>query len=304
MMRYIWTINGKTITEEMTIPVKRGEVLRFELINDTMMSHPMHLHGHFFRLIMDPAKPLRDAPLKHTVDVPPMSRRTIEFLANEEKDWIFHCHNLYHMHGGMGRVVSYDDQGPEHRPRIDMRDHAPTMWMLDASLQNHMSMGSVMLQNSRNTLGAMWDIGWGHDHLGPAVRHDGGPLHRHEMPEVEYEIDLMWQRYISPRWSAMAGYRFTNMMDERDRAFAGAMYMLPGIFMATGTVDSEGEFRFGIAKNIQLTSRLGAFGRVEYDTGSEWMWSTGATYTLTKNTSLITQYDSDHGIGGGFQIRF
>jgi FtsP/CotA-like multicopper oxidase with cupredoxin domain len=304
MMRYIWSINGKTVNEETKILVKRGEVVRFEIINDTMMAHPMHLHGHFFRLLMDPAAPAKDAPLKHTVDVPPMSRRTIEFLANEEKDWFFHCHVLLHMHTGMARVVSYDDQGANHKPKVDRREHDAISLMADFSIQTHMTMGMAMAQNSRNTLGVMWDIGLHHDMMSEPERHSGGPLHTHEHDEAMYEVDVMWQRYINPRWSAMAGYRFTNEDSARDRAFAGVMHMLPGMVMGTATVDSEGDARFSLEKKLQLTSRLGAFGRVEYDTNTEWAWSTGATYTLSQRVSLITQYDSDHGFGGGLQFRF
>jgi FtsP/CotA-like multicopper oxidase with cupredoxin domain len=305
MMRYIWSINDKTVNEETKILVKRGEVIRFEIINNTMMHHPMHLHGHFFRLLMDPAAPAKDAPLKHTVDVPPMSRRLIEFLANEEKDWFFHCHILYHMHSGMARVVSYAEQGENHRPRLDRREHDAISLMADFSAQTHMSMGMAMAQNARNNFGVMWDIGWGHDNMGEMESHDGGPMHSHESkPDIDYEVDVMWQRYIDPRWSAMLGYRFTNKEDERNRAFGGIMHMLPGMFMATATVDSEGAFRFGLSKGLQITERLGTFARLEYDTNSEWDWSTGATWTLSRRVSLIAEYDSDHGFGGGLQFRF
>lgn len=303
MMRYIWSINGKTVNEDSTILVKRGEVVRFELINDTMMHHPMHLHGHFFRLLMDPAAPAKNAPLKHTVDVPPMSRRTIEFLANEEKDWFFHCHILYHMHTGMARVISYDDQGPDHKPRIDRRDHDAISLMADFSIQSHMSMGMAMAQNARNNFGLMWDIGWRHEMMGEPVQHDG-PVHTHTKEQAMYEADVMWQRYLNSRWSTMVGYRFTNEEDARDRAFAGVMHVLPGMFMATATVDSEGDARFSLAKNLQLTERLGTFGRVEYDTNTELAWTAGATWTLSQRASIITQYDSDHGFGGGLQFRF
>jgi hypothetical protein len=305
MMRYIWSINDKTVNEETKILVRRGEVIRFEIINNTMMHHPMHLHGHFFRLLMDPSAPAKDAPMKHTVDVPPMSRRTIEFLANEEKDWFFHCHVLYHMHTGMARVVSYAEQGENHRSRLDRRDHDAISLMADFSVETHMSMGMAMAQNARNNFGLTWDIGWGHDQMGRMESHDGGPAHSHETrPAAEYEVDAMWQRYFNPRWSAMAGYRFTNFTESRDRAFVGAMHMLPGMFVATATVDTEGDARLTIAKELQITARLGAFARLEYDTNTEWDWSAGATWTLSRRVSLITQYDSDHGFGGGLQFRF
>ncbi|MCH2112084.1 MAG: multicopper oxidase domain-containing protein, partial [Planctomycetes bacterium] len=110
MTRYVWGFDGKTLSEESVIPVKENEVLRIKLINDTMMHHPIHLHGHFFRLLNGHGD---HAPLKHTVDVPPMGTRVIERIANEEKgDWFFHCHMLYHMDAGMARVFSYLDQEP------------------------------------------------------------------------------------------------------------------------------------------------------------------------------------------------
>lgn len=104
MWRYQWSIDGRTIDEQSTVPVRKGEVLRLVLVNDTMMHHPMHLHGHFFRLLMPDGAPLEYSPLKHTVDVPPMSRRTIDFQAVEDRDWLFHCHLLYHHKTGMARA--------------------------------------------------------------------------------------------------------------------------------------------------------------------------------------------------------
>ena len=110
MRRYRWGFDGKTLAEDSVIPVSAGEILRIELINDTMMHHPLHLHGHFFRLLNGKGD---HAPLKHTVDVPPMGKRIIEWVADEEaKDWFFHCHLLYHMDAGMARVFSYRGQGP------------------------------------------------------------------------------------------------------------------------------------------------------------------------------------------------
>ncbi|MCK5943933.1 MAG: multicopper oxidase domain-containing protein, partial [Planctomycetes bacterium] len=98
MRRYRWGFDNETLAENPTIRVRRGEVLRIELINDTMMHHPLHLHGHFFRVLNGHGA---RAPLKHTVDVPPMGKRTIEWVADEEGgDWFFHCHLLYHMDAG------------------------------------------------------------------------------------------------------------------------------------------------------------------------------------------------------------
>ncbi|MFP5459953.1 MAG: multicopper oxidase domain-containing protein, partial [Bacteriovoracia bacterium] len=102
MERYIWHINNKAIYEDRLLLINKGEVVRFTLVNDTMMHHPMHLHGHFFRVVNENGE---RSPLKHTVDVPPHQTRTIEFYANEPGQWMLHCHNLYHMKTGMARVV-------------------------------------------------------------------------------------------------------------------------------------------------------------------------------------------------------
>jgi FtsP/CotA-like multicopper oxidase with cupredoxin domain len=286
MIRYTWSINGKPLKEESTIKVTRGEVLRLQLINDTMMHHPMHLHGHFFRVLDDEENPSAHAPLKHTIDVPPMGRRTIEFPANEHGDWFFHCHLLYHMESGMARVFSYDDQGPDHVPDTAC-DCMPAYWfMAEGSVQSHLTEGMAGFMDEKNDFSVLWNAGW------------------QEADDTEYEIDLQWSRYFNTRWSAFAGYRFTNRLEERGRAFAGAAYRLPLMAELSVSVDSEGDLRAGLRKEFQITSRLRAFGEVEYDTGSRWMWTGGAHYTLTKNLGLIVSQDSDYGFGGGVAFRF
>lgn len=283
MERYIWSFNGKTMAEDGVIKIKRGEVLKLVLINDTMMHHPIHLHGHFFRVLEGQGD---KAPLKHTVDVPPMGKRTIEFEANEYGDWLFHCHLLYHMHAGMARVFSYEEQGPDHMPHLGEHAHDPLYLFLDGSLQSHMSEGTLTLMNSRNDFFGSWEAGYG------------------DVEETEYEIDLGWKRYFNPNFSTVLGWRFTNMEGEEDRAFAGIEYRLPYLIGSSLQVDSEGDARIGLGKALQITDRLGVFAEVRYDTGSEWEWSAGADYILNKQFSLIGQYHSEYGLGGGFSFRF
>ncbi|PKB19043.1 L-ascorbate oxidase [Novosphingobium kunmingense] len=104
MERYMWSIDGKTISEGAErIPFRLGERVRLNLINDTMMPHPIHLHGHFFELVTG-AKGSR--PVKHTVNVLPGGTVPIDLTADAEGDWAFHCHMLLHMHEGMMRVVT------------------------------------------------------------------------------------------------------------------------------------------------------------------------------------------------------
>jgi FtsP/CotA-like multicopper oxidase with cupredoxin domain len=82
------------LAETDKIPVKKGEVLRITIYNNSMMRHPMHLHGFDFRVLNEHGE---NAPMKNIIDIMPMETDTIEFLANTEGDWFFHCHILYHM---------------------------------------------------------------------------------------------------------------------------------------------------------------------------------------------------------------
>lgn len=290
MQRYIWSINSKTLKEDSAIPIRRGEVLRLELINDTMMHHPMHLHGHFFRVLEGKGAL---SPLKHTVDVPPMGKRTIEFLANEERDWFFHCHLLYHMEAGMARVFSYQEQGPQHRVNLGPESLDPYYFMLEGSLQTHMSTGMATVQNSRNNFNALWDVGWGET----AKPYPHG--HR-----AEHEVDLTYSRYFNPNLSAFGGLRLTNYDTSKDRGIFGFYYRLPYLIQSEVLVDTEADVRLRLGKVFQVTSRFSLFAEGEFDTNTRWEWTSGAKYFLSKRWSLIGQYHSDHGLGAGLNFRF
>ena len=99
MERYIWTINGKKFNEADPLVVKYGERIRLKFVNDSMMAHPMHLHGMFMQLQngQDPS----NMPNKHTVIVPPGKTITTLLTADELGEWAIHCHLLYHMSAGM-----------------------------------------------------------------------------------------------------------------------------------------------------------------------------------------------------------
>jgi len=99
MERYIWTINGKKFTEVEPLQVKYGERIRLKFINDSMMAHPMHLHGMFMQL--ENGQALSDLPNKHTLIVPPGKTVTALLTADELGEWAIHCHLLYHMSSGM-----------------------------------------------------------------------------------------------------------------------------------------------------------------------------------------------------------
>jgi CopA family copper-resistance protein len=102
MERWIWGFNGRKFSEADAIGVKLGERIRFVLINDTMMEHPIHLHGYLFEVENGRGSRL---PLKHTINVKPGERMSVVFTADAPGHWAFHCHLLYHMEMGMFRTV-------------------------------------------------------------------------------------------------------------------------------------------------------------------------------------------------------
>jgi len=103
MERYIWTINGKKFSEAEPIHLKYGERVRLTFTNETMMAHPMHLHGMFVQL--ENGQPKEKLPNKHTVIVPPAQSYSVLLTADEAGEWAFHCHLLYHMMSGMMTTV-------------------------------------------------------------------------------------------------------------------------------------------------------------------------------------------------------
>ena len=106
MERYMWSFDGRKFNAVADQPIRfaYNERVRVKLVNDTMMAHPIHLHGHFFELVNGADR--MHQPQKHTVIVQPGGSATFDLTADEPGDWAFHCHLLYHMHAGMFQVVT------------------------------------------------------------------------------------------------------------------------------------------------------------------------------------------------------
>lgn len=102
MMPYVWTINGKTYPAE-PLEIRAGERVRLRMKNASLMRHPMHLHGHSFRVLNGSNAP----PFKDTAIVEPNGSLEVDFLADNPGDWAFHCHHAYHLEAGMMRLVKY-----------------------------------------------------------------------------------------------------------------------------------------------------------------------------------------------------
>jgi L-ascorbate oxidase len=102
MERYTWSIDGKKYSEAEPLRLRLGERVRFKFVNETMMAHPMHLHGMWLMLDTGAGK---WNPVKHVVSVAPGTTLYTETEVDAAGEWAFHCHLMYHMAAGMFRKV-------------------------------------------------------------------------------------------------------------------------------------------------------------------------------------------------------
>jgi hypothetical protein len=257
------------------------------MINRTMMHHPMHLHGHFFRVVNAQGN---HAPLKHTVDVAPMSTTVIEFHADEMGDWFFHCHLLYHMKSGMARLIHYQNFIPD--PDVQAIRHAlykePWYFWGEVDALSNMTEGFLTASNTRIALNASWEAGW---------------------QKVD---DTEWEGIVTAGWhtnrfsSFFAGVDVTGDGSEKGEAHGiiGLSYLLPLNLKTSVWVDTDGEARFMLKKELELTPRLGLHGEVEYDTHEAWEGAVSLDYMLNRHLSIKGKWHSDFGLGAGLEIRF
>jgi len=145
MERYMWSFDGVKFSEvKESIKFYEGERVRLTLVNNTMMPHPIHLHGMFFDLVIPSYEEMKHTmseshmPRKHTVIVKPAERVSVDISADHVGDWAFHCHLLYHMHAGMMQVVSVMPNGAAKIMPVSMKNsnRKPSMKM-DHSMESN-----------------------------------------------------------------------------------------------------------------------------------------------------------------------
>ncbi len=287
MERYVWFLNNKALEESDDIAIKAGEVVRFIMINRTMMHHPMHLHGHFFRVLNEQGD---YSPLKHTVDVTPMSTTVIEFDAGEVGDWFFHCHLLYHMMSGMARVVHYEDFQPDAAVSAirSQLNHNAWYGFIEADLLSNMTQGTVSLSNYRQLIDLSWEFGW------------------QNVEDTEWEGLLTWGYYVNRFFVPFVGVDVLGEADRESdtRGIMGFRYLLPLNLESSIWIDSEGGGRLSMGRELHLTPRLLGMAEVEYDTHTDLEWKAGMAYLITKDLSAKVQWHSDFELGGGLELRY
>jgi len=303
MNRYVWSMDNKVLSETDKILIKKGENVRITLYNGSMMRHPMHLHGHDFRVLNGQGE---FAPLKNVLDIMPMETDTIEFLANAEGDWFFHCHILYHMMAGMNRVFSYEKQSPN--PYLPNKKWAykklqsesnKLHFMAENDFATNGNDGMAMLQNTRWSFGTEWRLGYHDGHGYETETHIGRYIGKNQwfMPFVGF--DWRYRKQNGEVEKNLFGQ--TNTKDQRAVLSLGAEYTLPMLIKLQGEVFSDGNVRFQLMReDIPISPRL----RLAFMVNTDKEYMTGFKYIVTRNIGITTHYDSDMGIGFGATLNY
>lgn len=314
MNRYVWSIDNKVLSESDKIKIKKGENVRIILYNGTMMRHPMHLHGHFFRLVNSNGE---YSPIKTVADILPMETDTLEFTATDRGDWFFHCHIMYHMMAGMGRVFSIEDSpantelpNPQKAWRKlageDRRAHP----MARVGLESNGSDGELMFANTRWRFSTEWRIGLNKAMGYETESHFGRYIGQNQwlLPYIGWDFR---KREIDPLEKNMFGQKMrlpgknlfgqTNTKNFRRAVHVGVQYTLPSLIVADASIDSDKKLRFQLSReDIALSSRL----RFSFLANTDKEYAAGLRYIMTKYLSLSTHYDSDMGYGAGITLTY
>lgn len=264
------------------------------------MRHPMHLHGHDFRLINSKGE---YSPLKNVVDMAPMETNTIEFAANQDGDWFFHCHILYHMMGGMGKVFEYENSAPN--PQLPNKEAAYRKFLKT----NQMISTKAMLDVASNKLhfenmtmvGARWmnvnefHSNYQFDHYEGSVK-VGRFLGKYQwaMPYVGFRTQKTHD--LAKTWFGQ------NVMPENENvAIAGIRYILPFLVTADANVDHNGKVRLELGREgIPISPRI----RGSFAVNSDKEFDFGLKYIVQKWVSISTNYDSEFGFGAGLTFMY
>ncbi|MDQ6757627.1 MAG: multicopper oxidase domain-containing protein, partial [Bacteroidota bacterium] len=322
MNRYVWSLDNKTVSESDKILIKKGENLRIIMFNNSMMRHPMHLHGHDFRVLNGQGE---YAPMKNVIDIMPMERDTIEFNASEAGgDWFFHCHILYHMMSGMGRVFSYDNPLVD---KTDIEDTKVATRGLNAEdkrfhpmgrlgLETNGSDGEFMFAQTRWKASTLWHLGYHDMHGYESETMIGRYLGRMQWwyPYVGFDYHYKKEGTFQKNFFDLEGsvrnifgseeknwFGQKSNKNNRHTVTAGIAYTLPTLTVADFRVDGDGKFRFQLSReDLSVTPRL----RFNWMINTDKEYMAGFRYIVTKYFSLSSHYDSDMGMGVGITITY
>jgi hypothetical protein len=194
------------------------------------------------------------------------------------------------MKSGMARLIHYDGYQPDPETAAVQSKLFKESWYFwgQADVLSNMTEGVLTLSDTRNIFQAYWEVGW------------------QEVDKTDWEALLTYDRYFNRFFRILAGIDFLGegSSTEETRGVVGLRYLLPFNLETTAWVDTDGGARVQAEKEFTLTPRLHLIGEVEYDSHDKWEGKAGLSYVVTENFSLLGQWHSEFGWGGGLQVRF
>jgi len=262
MERYIWTMNGKSMEEAEPVALHYGERARLTFVNETMMAHPMHLHGMFVQLAN--GQPTQKLPDKTVVIVPPGKSYSVLVTADEPGEWAFHCHLLYHMSSGMmGKVVvaRFEENSAV------AHNHASEKATDNVHENIHEDVGTFHAfhldmdagENRDNNAVSHWDLdGWiGGDQHKLWLKSEG------EVADHNTEQSENWALYsynLDTFWDVQAGIRYDNKPASTAYLVAGFSGLAPYYFETQAHLffseDGDAGLRLRKENDVLLTQKL------------------------------------------------
>jgi hypothetical protein len=241
------------------------------------------------------------------MDLMPMETNIIEFNANVEGDWFFHCHILYHMMAGMGRVFTYENQTPNPlipNPKVAQRklfaEDRKFHFMGENDFATNGNDGMAMFSNTRWSIGTEWRLGYNDIHGYETETHIGRYIGKMQwiMPFVGFD----WRyRKMENGETEKNLFGQGSTKDGRSVFSAGLEYTMPMLIKAQAEVFTDGNFRLQFERmDIPVSTRI----RMDlmWNTDKEYM--AGLRYIIKRNFSVRTHYDSDMGLGIGLSLNY
>ncbi|MDY6884542.1 MAG: multicopper oxidase domain-containing protein [Pseudomonadota bacterium] len=278
MENYNWSFNDLPLSAADVIKIDRGKVVRFHFINETMMNHPMHLHGHFFKVLSGNGD--HDV-IKHTVNVDPMASTTIEFTANEHKDWLFHCHNLYHSKSGMARVVRYSDYAGN-----------PAFMKAKMASNEIMDTDAYFRTDIRaysQHAGLLWRVSNAKHRL------ELGAEQHYEKNHPELSATYLYR--LSPWLQLSAGI---EREEQENEGQFGLQWVTPFDIDTHFWITDEGEVNASAETEFQLTPRFA----IELGADTEEAWEATLEYRQSPYWGVGINVNDTSGLGAGVELTF
>ena len=290
MGRYIWTMNGKKFAPDDGFHLDYNERVRFVFINETMMAHPVHLHGMFMQL--ENGSSNAKLPNKHTIIVPPGQTVSALLTANEPGSWPMHCHLLYHMISGMMTTVTVAEppakdkearlgsgalftrftpmaqEGTEHHSGHDSADAEAHVGHDLGFIPHAFILELDAGRTNRSTDVAAWDFdGWVGGDLNKLWLKSEGDISDSDTEQAE--LWAMWSRNVSEFWDVQLGARYDWQPHAHEYLVAGVSGLAP-YFIETelhGFIRDDGDVsaRLRVEHEALLTNRLILRPRLEVD---------------------------------------